>query len=79
MNNALFHTADWYLFVWLLAHGFAVKQIERNNPSKCQFYFENSAELEVEVQAFWRNETVNVQDFVLAIKKAKVLLHADSF
>jgi hypothetical protein len=79
MHSQDFQTADWYLFVWLIAHGFEVKSIDRTNERKCQFCFEQSAELISAVNEFWKNGIVKVQDFVLAIKKAKVLLHADSF
>jgi hypothetical protein len=74
-----YQTADWYLFVWLIANGFEVKRIDRTNERKCQFCFERSVELISAIDEFWKNGIVKVQDFVLAIKKAKVLLHADSF
>ena len=79
MSPQDYQTADWYLFVWLIAHGFEVKRIDRTNERKCQFCFEQSVELVGAVNDFWKNGIVKVQDFVLAIKKAKVLLHADSF
>ena len=79
MQNSYFQTADWYLFVWLIANRFDVKAIDKHNRNKCQFFFEDSPELTNAVEAFWQNSNVRVQDFILAVKKAKVLLHADSF
>ncbi|MBI5414479.1 hypothetical protein HZA38_03100 [Candidatus Peregrinibacteria bacterium] len=79
MQISYFQTADWYLFVWLIANRFEVKAIDKQNRNKCLFFFEDSHELTDAVEAFWQNSNVRVQDFILAVKKAKVLLHADSF
>ena len=79
MNTSHFQTSDWYLFVWLISRNHQVKAIDKQNRNRCIFFFEDSDELTENVNAFWQNNPVNVQDFVLAIKKAKVLLHADSF
>ena len=79
MQTSYFQTADWYLFVWLIANRFEVKAIDKQNRNKCLFFFEDSPDLMVAVEAFWQNSNVRVQDFILAVKKAKVLLHADSF
>ncbi len=79
MQTSYFQTADWYLFVWLIANRFEVKAIDKHNRNKCLFFFEDSPELTNAVEAFWQNGNIKVQDFILAVKKAKVLLHADSF
>jgi len=78
MNNS-YHTSDWYLCVFLIAKGFPLLNIDRSNRSRCQFIFNDSLELQEEVKNFWRNGTVGAQDFVMAVKKAKALLHSDSF
>jgi len=77
MNRYL--TSDWYLCVFLIAKGFPLINIDRSNRSRCQFIFEESVELQEAVQLFWRNGEVGAQDFVMAVKKAKALLHSDSF
>lgn len=79
MQHSYFQTSDWYLFVWLIAHGHEVKAIDKQNRARCIFFFEDVLKLTQDVEAFWKNKPIAVQDFVLAIKKAKVLLHADSF
>lgn len=79
MKNPYFTTSDWFLTIWLIAKGFEVKKIDRQNQSRCVFCFEENSKLTQEVKNFWQNEAVGVQDFVAATKKAKVLLYADSF
>ena len=78
MNNS-YLTSDWYLCVFLIAKGFHLLDIDRSNRSRCQFIFEESEKLQDEVKNFWRNGEVGAQDFVMAVKKAKALLHSDSF
>ncbi len=79
MQENYFQTADWFLTIWLIANQFEVKSIDKRNHKKCQFAFERSPELEHAVRAFWSNQSIKVQDFILAIKKAKTFLYADSF
>lgn len=78
MNNS-YHTSDWYLCVFLIAKGYPLLDIDRSNRSRCQFIFDDCPELQEEVKDFWRNGAVGAQDFVMAVKKAKALLHSDSF
>ena len=77
MNNS-YLTSDWYLCVFLIAKGFPLINIDRSNRSRCQFIFEENDKLQDEVKNFWRNGEVGAQDFVMAVKKAKALLHSDS-
>ena len=78
MNNS-YLTSDWYLCIFLIAKGFQLLDIDRSNRSRCQFIFDDSEKLQEEVKNFWRNGEVGAQDFVMAVKKAKALLHSDSF
>ena len=78
MNNS-YLTSDWYLCIFLIAKGFQLLDIDRSNRSRCQFIFDDSDKLQDEVKTFWRNGEVGAQDFVMAVKKAKALLHSDSF
>ena len=78
MKNS-YYTSDWYLCVFLIAKRFHLLDIDRSNRSRCQFIFDDSPELQEEVRNFWRNGEVGAQDFVMAVKKAKALLHSDSF
>lgn len=79
MQNEHFHTSDWYLCVYLIAQGFQLLDIDKSNRARCQFVFEQEAGLDQAVRDFWHNGQVGAQDFVQAIKKAKALLHSDSY
>lgn len=74
-----YSTSDWYLCVFLIAKGYELLQIDRTNKARCQFIFTESRNLHTDVENFWHNGEIGVQDFVMAVKKAKALLHSDSF
>lgn len=79
MKNEEFFTSDWYLCVFLIAKGYELHYIDRRNRSRCQFVFTDSRNLQAEVENFWHNGNIGAQDFVMAVKRAKSLLHSDSF
>lgn len=79
MHTPSYQTSDWYLCVFLIAKGFSLLDVDRSNRMRCQFLFEASDALHEEVQNFWHNGAIGVQDFVAAVKKAKAIFHSDSF
>ena len=79
MQHSFFTTTDWYLCVWLIAKDFEMVSIDKRDIRKCVFQFEDSQKIREAVKAFWDNETVEIQSFITAIKRAKILLHSDSF
>ena len=67
MKN-LFEITDYNLCVTLCVLGFKLTSIDKTNPQRCVFQFENESDLQKHVEEFFRGE--------LRLDPRLVLLHA---
>jgi pyruvate kinase len=73
-----FRTADLALTAALSVSGFIVQEMERVNPTRSVFIFENSEELKEKTARYWRGELqVEPQSYFnqLKILKARIYEH----
>jgi hypothetical protein len=70
-------TSDVYLASSLLALGHTFVAIDRDEPTRCKFIFDNSTELQESVDAFWRKHlALEPQTLFTALRSLKWQLHA---
>jgi len=79
MNNAdEFRTSDFYIACYALTQGAKVAYLDRTDPRRVVFVFENVKDGENLVRDFlYRKALVTPQDFVEKIKVLKQLLHSN--
>lgn len=88
MNNALqkeqvldrtFETQDIQLAACLSALGANLLAIDRQNPDRCTFVFEDVSDLRRTVDAYWRRQlSIEPQVLLGALKTVKSRLYNDS-
>ncbi|HEY4500768.1 MAG TPA: DUF5659 domain-containing protein [Candidatus Paceibacterota bacterium] len=73
-----FRTKDFYLACYALTQGAKITYLDRVDPRRAVFVFENVESGESLVRDFlYRKALVDPQDFVEKIKVLKQLLHSD--
>ena len=71
-----FRTADLALTAALSVSGFIVQEMERVNPTRSVFIFQNSVELQEKVAGYWRNELrVEPQTYFNQLKIIKARIY----
>ena len=76
--NTFYRTSDLALCGALVCLGFVVQEVERVNPSRVVFIFQDSSQLQEVVGEFWRNELkVDPLKYFSEIKllKARIYKH----
>lgn len=77
-NENNFGTSDFYLAAFLAAKGLKLNHVDRNDPRRFVFVFENVKHREKLVQDFlFGDAEVEPKSFVGAIKNLKNLLYLD--
>ena len=72
-----FKTSDFYLSAFLLSKGFKLLDIDKSNPQRALFVFQDKKERQGLVEDFLFGRTkVEPKGFVSAIKELKQLLHS---
>jgi len=72
----VFRTADLALTAALCVSGFVVEEMERVNPTRSVFIFQNSAELQGAVNGYWRGDLrVEPQAFFNQLKTLKARIY----
>jgi len=51
-----FETSEFILGISLLTLGFSIETLDKTNPSRIQFVFKRTKELDQAIQFFWSNE-----------------------
>ncbi len=75
-NKDGFRTADLSLIAALCVSGFVVEEMERVSPTRSVFIFNNSAELQKIVNAYWRGDLrVEPQSFFNQLKTLKARIY----
>jgi len=73
-----FETSDFYLAAFCLANGLKLISINRDNPHRALFVFEDTENREGWVEDFlFSRARIEPKRFVSAIKELKQLLHFD--
>lgn len=73
-----FSTSDWGLILTLSYLNFSFLRIDRSNPHRVEFYFEQNKKLEETINAFWRGELrVEPRKFLMQQRLLKSRLHSD--
>lgn len=76
-NQQQFKTSDFYLSAFLLAKDLKLLTVDRLNPNRALFVFQDSEDRQDLVQDFlFGRAKVNPKNFVVAIKELKQLLHS---
>ena len=82
-NTPKFSTSNFYLAAFLLVKGLSLIRLDRTNPKRCEFVFDDTAEREPLAQAFaFANENdqvllVDARRIIAAIKNLKEKLYED--
>lgn len=77
-NENNFGTSDFYLAAFLVAKGLKLNNVDRNDPRRFVFVFDDVKHREKLVQDFlFGNSEVEPKSFAGAIKNLKHLLYAD--
>lgn len=73
-----FTTDNFQLASYLLSAGYPIQKLDKNNPRRAQFFFEDSTSLREEVRRFISYEAVvEPHRYFSAQKDIKQLLYAD--
>ncbi len=76
-NQRTFATSDFYLAALLMANRLRIVELDRSNPRRVRFVFEDSPIRKCLVVEFLNSEaTVNAQAFIAAIRHLKRILYA---
>ena len=71
-----FEISDISLTATLLCLGFSIKDINRSNPKRVVFVFEDSAEIQKIISEYQKDEVVcPAQSLLSALKRAKHILY----
>ena len=74
-KNETYVTSDLYVAAWLLSNGLRIKGIDRHNPQRSDFIFQDRGDRPELVRQFvCGSATGNVADFVYYMRRAKKLL-----
>lgn len=78
MNADNYKTNDFALAVTLLCYGFNILELDRTNPRRVYFIYNQSEALESAVSDFWDNKlTVNPKTFLSTQKELKARVFSD--
>jgi predicted RNA-binding protein YlxR (DUF448 family) len=73
-----FETSDFYLSAFLLAKGFKLIEINKENPHRALFVFKDREDRQRLVEDFLFGRTmINPKNFAAAIKELKQLLYSE--
>lgn len=76
-TNGTYRTSDFYVAAWLLFNGLQLEGIDRHNPRRSEFIFEDREDRSELVHSFVCGQAEgNLPDFIFYIRKAKRLLYS---
>ena len=79
MENQNFQTSDFYTAVFLLANGFRLVEIDKTNPRRFCFVFEDQKSRTKLLEKFFNGSAkVEPRQFVSSIKELKTLMYNDA-
>jgi len=79
MSNEIYGTHDLYLSSVLIAEGFPLQKLEKNQAGKATFYFQQSGKLNAVVQGYWNQSLrINPNDLFNGLKFLKNSLYSGS-
>jgi len=79
MENQNFQTSDFYTAVFLLAKGFRLVEIDKTNPRRFCFVFEDQDNRTKLLEEFFNGSAkVEPRQFVSSIKELKTLMYNDA-
>ncbi len=77
-RNQQFVLSDFYLAAFLRAKGFQLLNIDKNDPRRALFVFQDRKDRQNLVEDFlFGRAQIELKSFVSAIKELKQLLHSD--
>lgn len=77
-QNKLFTTYDLNLSAVLVAHGFVLEKVKKNDRGKSQFIFEETQSLKKLVDKYWKGKIkMNPQDLFTSLKVIKNRLYSN--
>lgn len=76
-KNGTYKTSDLYIAAYLLSKGLALKGIDRHNPQRSDFIFQDRGDRPELVRQFVCGSAIgNIADFVFYMRRAKRLLYS---
>ncbi|MES2224284.1 MAG: DUF5659 domain-containing protein [Patescibacteria group bacterium] len=79
-DERYFRSSDFYLCCFLFAKNINLVGIDKDDPKRSIFAFENSVELQELVEEFFQNKaSVNPRLFASAIKEIKQQIYSNNF
>ena len=82
LKKEIFHTEDFYLTAFLITNDLQLINIDRTNPRRCQFVFQDNSKREKLVQSYnfaisgSKEILVDARKFANAIKDLKTKLYS---
>ncbi|MFH1890975.1 MAG: DUF5659 domain-containing protein [Candidatus Kuenenbacteria bacterium] len=79
MENQNFQTTDFYTAVFLLANGFKLIEIDKTNPRRFCFVFQDQENRGKLLEDYFNgNARIDPRQFVSSIKELKTLMYNDA-
>ncbi len=79
MEKKIFQISDFYTSAFLLSQGFKLITLNRGNPRRIFFAFEDKEGREKLIEDFFHSEVVvEPRKFIAAIKELKSLIYSDA-
>ncbi len=76
-TNGTYRTSDFYIVAWLLSKGLQLEGLDRRNPRRIDFIFQDRPDRPELVNQFLCGSAIgNVVDFVFYMRRAKRLLYS---
>lgn len=76
-RNGTYKTSDIYVAAWLLSKGLQIERLDRRNPRRVDFIFQDRLDRPELVNQFLCGSAIgNVADFVYSMRKCKQLLYS---
>ena len=76
-RNGTYKTSDIYVAAWLLSKGLQIERLDRSNPRRVDFIFEDREDRPELVHSFVCGRAEgNLPDFIFYLRKTKRLLYS---
>ena len=76
VEEKIYRTTDFYLSVWFLMNNVNLVRIERDNPSRLVFVFEEDERREQLFSDFWKQE--QLREFISHMRTLKIRMYEDN-
>ena len=75
-QEKIYRTTDFYLSVWFSMNSINLLRIEKDNPSRLVFVFEDDEKREKLFEEFWKQE--QLREFISHMQTLKIKMYEDN-